>query len=151
MYQDGCQGWCFPVPSDDLASLVPEGHGGWQVCVGASRHFSPILFEGLSWEINVVGCVRLISLRSTNEGTPIAATMFPTKSANDQQRFVAVWRELGHEDGARAHQRRLCRALRNVGLPPSGPRGFGCAFSSLAPRTCGSRLTVWTHRGSRST
>ena len=74
-------GVVFPVPSGDVASLVPEGHGGWQVCVGASRHFSPILFEGLSWEINVVGCVRLISLRSTNEGTPIAATMVPTKSA----------------------------------------------------------------------
>ena len=74
-------GMVFSVPTGDLASLVPEGHGGWQVCVGASRHHSPILFEDLSWEISVVGCVRLISSRSANEGTPIAATMVPTGGA----------------------------------------------------------------------
>ena len=51
-------GMVLPVLSDDPASLVPEGHGGWEVCVWeASRHFSPILFECLSWEINFVSCV----------------------------------------------------------------------------------------------
>ena len=85
-------GMVFPVPSDDPASLVPGGHGGWQVCVGASRHFWPIFFEGLSWENNVEGCVRLISSRSPN--TPIAATMVPTGGAmtsSVRRRVARAW------------------------------------------------------------
>ena len=43
-------GMVFLVPSGGPASLVPEGQGRWEVCVEASRHFSPILFGSLSWE-----------------------------------------------------------------------------------------------------
>ena len=34
-------GWglVFPVPADETASLIPRGHGGWEVCVEGNSTF----------------------------------------------------------------------------------------------------------------
>ena len=89
LFKCGCQRWCPPVPSDDPASLVPEGHGGWQVCVGGISTFLANFVRRL-----VLGnqCCRLCSAHQFKVTQPRYTDC------------VAGWRELGHEDGARAHR-----------------------------------------------
>ena len=109
-------GLVFPVPADEPASLIPKGHGGWEVCVeGNSTFLSNFVRKHLlgnqCCEWGSTQQFKITQLRYT-----VCRQDDSNCKRNDQQRASQGRESLGREAGARALQQRLGRALWNVGL-----------------------------------
>ena len=99
MCKCGCQVMVFPVPSDDPASLVPEGHGGWQVCLERRRwrRVSTCLANFVRKPVLRNQCFKLYlthQFEIAQPRYPVAATMFPTGGATTssvRRRVAKAW------------------------------------------------------------